>query len=70
MTYTQAQERYGLQDCSTVLNWLLKYDQPDWHSLKQRSARGGIGQICNGQRPHLSLKYKAPDAVRQALQKA
>ncbi len=40
MTYRQAQERYGIQGCSTVLNWLRKYGQLDWYSSKQRSARG------------------------------
>lgn len=40
MTYRQAQERYGIQGCSTVLNWLRKYGQLDWYSSKQPSARG------------------------------
>lgn len=42
MSYRQAQERYGIQGCSTVLKWLRKYGQPDWHSSTQRSARGGL----------------------------
>lgn len=42
MTYRQAQESYGIQGCSTVLNWLRKYGQPDWHSSAQCSTRGGL----------------------------
>lgn len=42
MTYRQAQERYGIQGCSTVLNWLRKYGQLDWQSPAPRSARGGL----------------------------
>ncbi|CCN50659.1 transposase (fragment) [Vibrio nigripulchritudo MADA3029] len=30
MTYKQAQERYGIQGCSTVLVWLRKHGQLDW----------------------------------------
>ncbi|ABP39508.1 transposase [Yersinia pestis] len=32
MTYRQAQDRYGIQGCSTVLKWLRKYGQLDWSS--------------------------------------
>lgn len=39
MTYRQAQERYGIQGCSTVLKWLRKYGQLDWHSSAQRTWR-------------------------------
>lgn len=42
MTYRQAQERYGIQGCSTVLKWLRKYGQLDWQSPAPRSARGGL----------------------------
>jgi transposase-like protein len=42
MTYRQAQERYGIQGCSTVLKWLRKYGQLDWQSSAQRSARGEL----------------------------
>lgn len=42
MTYRQAQERYGIQGCSTVLNWLRKYGRLDWQSPAPRSARGGL----------------------------
>lgn len=30
MTYQQAQNRYGIQGSSTVMNWLRKYGQLDW----------------------------------------
>ncbi|WP_432372437.1 IS3 family transposase [Pantoea allii] len=41
MTYRQAQERYGIQGCSTVLMWLRKYGHLDWQSSRQRTTRGG-----------------------------
>lgn len=30
LTYAQAQCRYGIQGCSTVLNWLRKHGRLDW----------------------------------------
>ncbi len=30
MTYIQAQDRYGIQGCSTVLVWLRKHGRLDW----------------------------------------
>lgn len=33
MTYKEAQERYGIQGRSTVLVWLRKHGQLDWHKL-------------------------------------
>lgn len=30
MTYKQAQDKYGIQGCSTVLVWLRKHGQLDW----------------------------------------
>lgn len=30
MTYMQAQDRYGIQGCSTVLVWLRKHGRLDW----------------------------------------
>ncbi|KIC85670.1 Uncharacterised protein [Pantoea agglomerans] len=41
MTYRQAQERYGIQGCSTVLNWLRKYGRLDWQTPEKRGIRGG-----------------------------
>ena len=41
MTYRQAQERYGIQGCSAVLNWLRKYGRPDWQTPEKRGLRGG-----------------------------
>jgi transposase len=33
MTYKEAQTRYGIQGRSTVLTWLRKHGQLDWHKL-------------------------------------
>ena len=33
MTYREAQDRYGIQGRSTVLEWLRKHGQLDWHKL-------------------------------------
>ncbi|MBO9490501.1 transposase, partial [Endozoicomonas sp. G2_1] len=30
MTYKQAQDKYGIQGCSTVLVWLRKHGRLDW----------------------------------------
>ncbi|MFB2644642.1 IS3 family transposase, partial [Shewanella bicestrii] len=30
LTYKQAQDKYGIQGCSTVLVWLRKYGKLDW----------------------------------------
>jgi transposase-like protein len=30
LTYKQAQRRYGIQGCSTVLTWLHKHGHPNW----------------------------------------
>ncbi|EMC2461228.1 transposase, partial [Vibrio alginolyticus] len=30
LTYKQAQEKYGIQGCSTVLVWLRKHGRLDW----------------------------------------
>ena len=34
MTYIEAQDRYGIQGRSTVLEWLRKHGQLDWHKLR------------------------------------
>ena len=41
MTCRQAQERYGIQGCSTVLNWLRRYGQLDWQSSTRSGYTGG-----------------------------
>lgn len=33
MTYREAQDRYGIQGRSTVLDWLRKHGRFDWHKL-------------------------------------
>ena len=35
LTYKQAQDRYGIQGCSTVLVWLRKHGKLDW-SVKEK----------------------------------
>ncbi|KZM38500.1 transposase, partial [Marinomonas sp. SBI22] len=30
LTYKQAQDKYGIQGCSTVLVWLRKHGKLDW----------------------------------------
>ncbi|MCK7547976.1 IS3 family transposase [Marinobacter koreensis] len=41
MTYSQAQERYGIQGSSTVLTWLRKHGQQDWSLMALLFARKG-----------------------------
>ncbi|SUB82250.1 Uncharacterised protein [Pragia fontium] len=41
MTYRQAQERYGIQGASTVMNWLRKYGHLDWQSSSRVFITGG-----------------------------
>ncbi|MDU4126101.1 MULTISPECIES: hypothetical protein [Pantoea] len=41
MTYRQVQERYGIQECSTVLKWLHKYGRMDWQTTEKRGLRAG-----------------------------
>ncbi|MHA7926962.1 MAG: IS3 family transposase [Marinobacter sp.] len=41
MTYSQAQERYGIQGSSTVLTWLRKHGQQDWSPMALLFARKG-----------------------------
>ena len=35
LTYKQAQDRYGIQGCSTVLIWLRKHGKLDWSSKEK-----------------------------------
>lgn len=41
MTYTQAQNRYGIQGRSTVLTWLRKHGKQDWSPAALSSVRKG-----------------------------
>lgn len=34
LTYKEAQDKYGIQGRSTVLTWLRKHGQLDWHKLR------------------------------------
>lgn len=40
MTYKEAQDRYGIQGCSTVLVWLRKHGRMNWHKLSPSTLIG------------------------------
>ncbi len=40
LSYKQAQQRYGIQGRSTVLVWLRKHGQLNWHTLRQSEISG------------------------------
>ena len=42
MTYKQAQDRFGIQGCSTVLVWLRKYGRLDWSKGTPRFLQQGL----------------------------
>lgn len=42
MTYKEAQSRYGIQGRSTVLVWLRKHGQQDWHNHGSRPREGSM----------------------------
>lgn len=46
MTYKQAQDRYGIQGCSTVLVWLRKHGELDW-SLGTPSSNFGANTMSD-----------------------
>jgi transposase-like protein len=49
MTYKEAQDRYGIQGRSTVLVWLRKHGQFDWHQLGGADMKRNI--MASEQRP-------------------
>lgn len=51
MTYKQAQDRYGIQGCSTVLVWLRKHGQLDWSGGTPSFYRGGSVMSDEPKRP-------------------
>lgn len=51
MTYKQAQDRYGIQGCSTVLVWLRKHGQLDWSGGTPSFYRGGNVMSDEQKRP-------------------
>ncbi len=38
LTYREAQARYGIQGCSTVLTWLRKHGRQDWQTAASLAA--------------------------------
>ena len=43
LTYKQAQDKYGIQGCSTVLVWLRKHGKLDWsQGTPSTSMRGQL----------------------------
>lgn len=40
MSYKEAQRRYGIQGRSTVLVWLRKHGQQNWHNPGSRTRKG------------------------------
>lgn len=62
MTYKQAQDKYGIQGCSTVLVWLRKHGRLDWSLGTPRSTDSGA--IMTG-----SSSYQTPEQRIKALEK-
>ncbi|MBP6121258.1 MULTISPECIES: IS3 family transposase [Providencia] len=56
MTYLQAQERYGIQGSSTVLNWLRKYGQLEWRNNSSPILRRGFMHKLTPQTPEQRIK--------------
>ena len=42
MSYKEAQSRYGIQGRSTVLTWLRKHGQLDWHKLHGSDLKSNV----------------------------
>ncbi|CCN35959.1 transposase [Vibrio nigripulchritudo SO65] len=42
LTYKQAQDKYGIQGCSTVLVWLRKHGRLDWSGGTPRFLKKGL----------------------------
>jgi transposase-like protein len=42
LTYLEAQDRYGIQGSSTVLNWLRKHGHMDWVKLSSSDLKGTL----------------------------
>jgi len=49
LTYKQAQDRFGIQGCSTVLVWLRKHGELDW-SLGTPPSRLGANSMSDAPR--------------------
>ena len=60
MTYIQAQNKYGIQGCSTVLKWLRKHGRLNWENKEQMKER---------QTPHQKLKELEKKVKRLEMEK-
>lgn len=57
MSYKEAQDRYGIQGCTTVLNWLRKYGRQDWsQGMSLRTQRTDAMQTPLAQTPEQRIK--------------
>lgn len=57
MSYKEAQDRYGIQGCTTVLNWLRKYGHQDWsQGISLRTGRKDTVQTPLPQTPEQRIK--------------
>ncbi len=57
MSYKEAQDRYGIQGCTTVLNWLRKHGRQDWsQGMSLRTQRTDAMQTPLAQTPEQRIK--------------
>ena len=57
MSYKEAQDRYGIQGCNTVLNWLRKHGRQDWsQGMSLRTQRTDAMQTPLAQTPEQRIK--------------
>ena len=60
LTYIQAQNKYGIQGCSTVLKWLRKHGRLNWENKEQMKVR---------QTPHQKLRELEKKVKRLEMEK-
>ena len=60
MTYIQAQNKYGIQGCSTVLKWLRKHGRLNWENKELMKER---------QTPHQKLRELEKRVKRLEMEK-
>jgi transposase len=57
MSYKEAQDRYGIQGCTTVLNWLRKHGRQDWsQGMSLQTQRTDTVQTPLPQTPEQRIK--------------
>lgn len=64
LTYKQAQDRYGIQGCSTVLVWLRKHGKLDW-SLGTPSFNPGANTMSDGPKLPLTPEQRIKELEQQ-----